>query len=197
MSTITIKGQAVKTVGELPKPGSKAPDFTLTKTDLSDTTLKNYTGKIVVLNIFPSVDTPVCSASVRRFNQEISTYPNAVVICASLDLPFAHARFCEAEGLKDVIPVSEFRNRDFGDTYGVRIIEGPLTGLLARSVVVIDEKGEVIYSKLVEELTTEPDYEDVLAVLKKQALDVCTSSDTAEQSRFADNDEPCDDGRDG
>ncbi len=197
MATIKIKGQPVKTIGELPKPGSKAPDFTLTKTDLSDTTLTDYTGKIVVLNIFPSVDTPVCSASVRRFNQEISSYPNAVVICASLDLPFAHSRFCEAEGLKDVIPVSEFRDKDFGNTYGVRIIEGPLTGLLARAVVVIDEKGEIIYSKMVEELTTEPEYEEVIAVLKKKDLDVCTNSDTAEQSRFSDNDEPCNDGREG
>ncbi|MCP4118495.1 MAG: thiol peroxidase [Desulfobacteraceae bacterium] len=166
MANFKIDGNPATTVGSLPGGGEKAPDFLLTKTDLSDISLKDVAGKKVVLNIFPSVDTPVCSASVRRFNSEISSCPGAVVLCISLDLPFAHSRFCETEGLKDVIPVSELRNRAFGDGYGVRIAQGPLAGLLARAVVVIDETGTVIYSKLVEELKNEPDYEAVLDLLK-------------------------------
>jgi thiol peroxidase len=203
MATIKIGGNPVQTAGELPKPGDPAPKFMLTKTDLTDMSLKDFSGKKIVLNIFPSIDTSVCSASVRRFNQEISNFPGAVVICASLDLPFAHKRFCEAEGLNDVIPGSELRDRAFGDDYGVRIIEGPLKGLLARSVVVVDEKGVVLFSKLVEELSTEPDYEEVLDVLKKGSAEskndsqACTSSATAEHSRLTDSDEPCDDGRAG
>lgn len=165
MAEITIKGDPVKTIGDLPKVGEKAPDFILTKTDLGDITSKDFLGKKVVLNIFPSVDTPVCSASVRKFNEAITKFSDAVVICASLDLPFAHSRFCETEGLKNVIPASELRDRNFGDHYGVRIVEGPLSGLLARAVVVLDEKGLVIYSRLVPELTKEPEYEEVLKVL--------------------------------
>jgi thiol peroxidase len=165
MAEITIKGDPVKTIGDLPKVGEKAPDFVLTKTDLADITLKDFSGKKVVLNIFPSVDTPVCSASVRKFNEAITKFSDAVVICVSLDLPFAHSRFCETEGLKNVIPVSELRDKNFGDRYGVRIIEGPLSGLLARAVVVLDENSMVIYSHLVSELTTEPEYEEVLKVL--------------------------------
>ncbi len=199
MTTFNIDGNPASTVGDLPEVGEKAPDFLLTKTDLSDITLKDVAGKKVVLNIFPSVDTPVCSASVRRFNSEISSYPNAVVLCISLDLPFAHSRFCETEGLKDVIPVSELRNREFGNTYGVRIADGPLSGLLARAVVVIDENGTIIYSKLVEELKNEPDYEAVLDVLKSSDADetVCIKSSTAEHSRAHDTDDTCDDGRAG
>ena len=203
MATIKIKGNPVQTIGTLPKPGEKAPDFNLTKSDLSDISLKDFSGKKVVLNLFPSIDTPVCSASVRRFNQEVSNFPDAVVICASRDLPFALARVCEAEGLKDVIPASELRDLAFGDTYGIRITEGPLAGLFARSAVVIDEKGIVLYAKFVEELTTEPDYEEVLDVLRKTPAgseddsEACTSSATAEHSRMTDNDEPCDDGRAG
>jgi len=200
MARVTIGGEAVHTIGELPKVGVKAPDFMLTKTDLADISLKDVAGKKVVLNIFPSVDTPTCSASVRRFNAEISKFPDTVVLCASLDLPFAHSRFCEAEGLKDVVPVSELRNREFGNNYGVRMVEGPLAGLLARAVVVLDEKGKVIFSKLVSELKNEPDYESVLDVLsgnEKSGNDVCTTSATAEHSRAEDADEPCDDGREG
>ncbi len=200
MARITIGGEAVHTSGELPKVGLKAPDFLLTKTDLTDISLKDVVGKKVVLNIFPSVDTSVCSASVRRFNAEISKFPNTVVLCVSLDLPFAHSRFCEAEGLKDVVPVSELRNRDFGNNYGVRMVEGPLAGLLARAVVVLDEKGKVILSKLVSELKNEPDYESVLDVLRgdvKLKNDVCTTSSTAEHSRSGNADEVCDDGRAG
>ncbi|MFO7559516.1 MAG: thiol peroxidase [Desulfobacterales bacterium] len=200
MARITVGGEAVHTIGELPKVGSKAPDFLLTKTDLTDISLKDVVGKKVVLNIFPSVDTSVCSASVSRFNAEISKFPNAVVLCVSLDLPFAHSRFCEAEGLKDVVLVSELRNREFGNNYGVRMVEGPLAGLLARAVVVLDEKGKVIFSKLVSELKNEPDYESVLDVLRgdvKLKKDVCTTSSTAEHSRAGNEDGVCDDGRAG
>ena len=199
MANFKIDGNPATTVGALPGVGDKAPEFLLTKTDLSDISLRDVAGKKVVLNIFPSVDTPVCSASVRRFNSEISSCPGAVVFCISLDLPFAHSRFCETEGLKDVIPVSELRNRDFGDRYGIRIAQGALAGLLARAVVVIDEKGTVIYSKLVEELTKEPDYEGVLGLLEKSGDDenICTQSSTAEHSRPHESEDPCDDGRAG
>ncbi len=199
MTTFKINGETVNTFGELPAVGSKAPDFLLTKTDLSNITLNELTGKKVILNIFPSVDTPICSASVRKFNAEISNYPNAVVLCASRDLPFAHSRFCEAEGLKGVIPVSELRTSGFGDTYGVRIAEGPLTGLFARAVIVVDESGTVLFSKIVEELTNEPDYEEVLDVLKSSDTgdNVCLQSATAEHSRSQDSNDPCDDGRAG
>jgi len=200
MAKLTIGGNPVNTSGDLPEIGTPAPDFILTRTDLTDISLRDVAGKKAVLNIFPSVDTPVCSASVRRFNQEISNFPGAVVLCASLDLPFAHARFCETEGLKNVISVSEMRSRNFGDDYGLRMVDGPLAGLLARAVVVIDESGKVIYTKIVEELKNEPDYEDVLTVLKADSdaqLDVCTQTGTAEHSRPDDPNEPCDDGRAG
>jgi thioredoxin-dependent peroxiredoxin len=166
MAQITLKGNPVKTSGELPKVGDPAPDFVLTKTDLSDVSLKDFAGKTIVLNIFPSVDTAVCSMSVRKFNAQIDQYDNAAVLCVSLDLPFAHARFCGAEGLNQVISVSELRNRDFGNRYGVRIIDGPLAGLLARAVVIIDAKGNVIYTQLVPEIAEEPDYAAALAMLK-------------------------------
>ncbi|MBI5057209.1 MAG: thiol peroxidase [Nitrospirae bacterium] len=166
MAEITFKGSPVNTIGELPKAGEQAPDFVLTKTDLSDISLKDLAGKRAVLNIFISVDTSVCAASVRRFNAEVDKLKNTVVLCVSLDLPFALSRFCGAEGLNNVIPVSELRNRSFGNRYGVRIAEGPLAGLLARSVVIIDEKGKVIYTELVKEIAEEPDYEKALQVLR-------------------------------
>lgn len=159
MATVTFKGSPVQTIGELPKTGEAAPDFTLTKTDLSETTLNDYRKKKIVLNIFPSIDTPVCSMSVRKFNAEITKHDNAVVLCASMDLPFAHARFCGAEGLDDVVSVSAFRNPEFGKRYGVEITDGPLAGLLARAVVVIDENGAVSYTQLVPEIAEEPDYQ--------------------------------------
>ena len=203
MAQITVKGEPVNTTGELPKNGEDAPDFTLTKTDLSDISLKDFTGKKIVLNIFPSIDTPVCAISVRRFNEEISKYENADVICASMDLPFAHARFCSAEGLEKVISASEMRNREFGDRYGVRMVDGPLAGLLARAVVVINEKGKVIYSQMVQEIADEPDYEKALNMLKEETLknnlelQACVQTSTAEHARSLDEDEPCDDGRSG
>lgn len=166
MAKITFKGSPINTIGELPKVGEEAPDFVLTKTDLTDISLQDVAGKKVVMNIFPSIDTPVCATSVRRFNTEINKYNNAMVLCISVDLPFAHARFCGAEGLNNVVSVSDLRNRDFGNRYGVRIIDGPLAGLLARSIVVLDEKGKVIYTQLVEDIAEEPDYEKALKVLR-------------------------------
>ena len=167
MAQITFKGNPVQTIGELPEPGEPAPDFKLTKTDLTDISLKDFTGQRVVLNIFPSIDTSVCATSVRRFNAEVDKLKDAVVICASMDLPFAHARFCGAEGLEKVVSASEVRDREFGDRYGVRMTEGPLAGLLARAVVVIDPNGSVIYTQLVPEITQEPDYEAALSLLKE------------------------------
>lgn len=165
MAKITLKGNAINTCGNLPATGSSAPDFKLTKTDLGDVSLKDFTGKKIVLNIFPSIDTEVCATSVRRFNQDASKHANTVVLCVSLDLPFAHNRFCGAEGLKNVVSVSELRARGFGEAYGVRIVDGPLAGLLSRAVVVIDEKGKVIYTQQVPEIVEEPDYAKALAVL--------------------------------
>lgn len=165
MAKITLKGNPINTCGTLPAVGSQAADFVLTKTDFADVSLQNFTGKKIVLNIFPSIDTPVCATSVRRFNAEAVKLNNAVVLCVSVDLPFAHQRFCGAEGLEKVIPVSELRKRKFGEDYGVRIIDGPLAGLLSRAVVVIDEKGKVIYTEQVPEIAQEPNYEAALKVL--------------------------------
>ncbi|MBT4364605.1 MAG: thiol peroxidase, partial [Desulfobacteraceae bacterium] len=196
MAQITIGGAPFNTIGELPDPGSKAPDFVLTKTDLTDISLNDLKGKKVVINIFPSIDTPVCSASVRRFNEEVSNLQGTSVVCVSLDLPFAHSRFCEAEGIKDVIPASEMRNRDFGDRYGVRMVDGPLAGLLARAVIVLNEESDILYSKLVSDISMEPEYDEVLNILKKYETEggidkeLCTQAPTAEHSRPGNNDEP-------
>lgn len=165
MAKIALKGNEIDTIGSLPEIGANAPDFTVVKTDLSETSLKDYAGKTVVLNIFPSIDTGICAASARRFNSEASGKDNSVVLCVSADLPFAHGRFCEAEGLNDVVPVSVFRTDDFGEKYGQKIINGPLAGLLARAVVVIDGGGKVKYVEQVPEITQEPDYEKALAAL--------------------------------
>lgn len=165
MASITLKGNPISTVGELPKPGSAAPAFTAVKTDLSACALADLAGKKVVLNIFPSIDTGVCAASTRRFNQEAAALENTVVVCVSADLPFALGRFCGAEGLKDVVPVSIFRNPEFGKNYGVTIADGPLAGLLSRAVVVIDASGKVAYTEQVPEITQEPNYEAALAAL--------------------------------
>jgi len=166
MAKITFKGNPVQTAGTLPAVGSAAPDFKLTKSDLSDTSLKDYRGKRVVLNIFPSLDTPVCAASVRRFNAEASKLDNTVVLCISRDLPFAQSRFCAAEGLNNVITASEYRNASFGDAYGVRMQDGPLSGLFSRAVVVVSENGKVKYTEQVPEIVHEPDYAAALAALK-------------------------------
>lgn len=163
MAQITLKGNPINTCGELPKVGTSAPDFCLTGTDLADVTLKSFAGKRIILNIFPSVDTPVCATSVRQFNAKASSLPDTVVLCVSLDLPFAFKRFCGAEGLDNVHPVTEMRARGFGEDYGVRISDGPLAGLLSRAVVVIDKNGTVTHTQQVPEITTEPNYEDAVA----------------------------------
>lgn len=166
MAKVTLKGNPINTSGDLPAVGSKAPDFTLVKTDLSAVSLADLTGKTVVLNIFPSVDTGVCAASVRRFNAELEKAGDVVVLCASADLPFAHGRFCGAEGLERVVSVSDLRDKGFGERFGVKIVDGPLAGLLARSVVVIDGSGTVTYTQLVPEIVEEPNYDAALAAAK-------------------------------
>ena len=165
MARFTLKGNPFNTVGELPARGSAAPDFRLVKTDLGEVRLADLKGQRVVLNIFPSLDTEVCAASVRRFNAEAAGLSNTTVLCVSMDLPFAHKRFCTTEGLERVVSASDFREGVFGRAYGVRIADGPLAGLLARSVVVLDGTGKVIHSQLVPETVTEPDYAAALAVL--------------------------------
>jgi thiol peroxidase len=166
MAATKIKGAPVNTVGDLPQPGADAPNCTLVKTDLSELTFAELSGQKVVLNIFPSLDTPVCAASVRRFNELAGNVDNTTVLCISLDLPFAQARFCGAEGLDKVVPLSAFRDATFGTKYGVSMSDGPLAGLFARAVVVVDESGDVIYSQLVPEITEEPNYDAALAALK-------------------------------
>ena len=165
MASITLKGNAVSTVGELPAVGSSAPSFSGIKTDLSECTLADLTGKKVVLNVFPSIDTGVCAASTRHFNEAAGSLDNTVVVCVSVDLPFALGRFCGAEGLENVIPLSVFRNPEFGSGYGVTIADGPLAQLLSRAVVVIDESGKVVYTEQVPEITQEPNYEAALEAL--------------------------------
>jgi len=165
MATITLKGNPITTVGSLPAVGIPAPLFSLVKTDLSTVTSQDLRGKRIVLNIFPSVDTPTCATSVRRFNAEAAKLANTVVLCVSKDLPFAHARFCGAEGLKDVHGVSDFRSPAFGTDYGVTITSGPVQGLFSRAVVVIDAAGMVVHTEQVAELANEPDYAAVLAKL--------------------------------
>jgi len=198
MTQITLKGNPIHTSGNVPSPGYAAPDFVLTKKDLSNMSLRDVVGKRVVLNIFTSIDTSTCAASVRRFNAEISGQKNSVVLCISRDLPFAHARFCEAEGIENAITLSEMRNREFGEKYGLVLLDGPLAGLLARAVLVLDESGKVIYSELVPEHGNEPNYEKALGALKNTAsIDACTSSFTAEHARGEGEDDACDDGRSG
>ncbi|MBK8976639.1 MAG: thiol peroxidase [Planctomycetes bacterium] len=163
MAKITFKGSPVATVGELPAPGAKAPAFRLVATDLSEVTNADVAGKRVVLNIFPSVDTAVCAMSVRQFNQRAAGLPGTVVLCVSKDLPFAHKRFCGAEGIENVRSVSSFRGPDFGRDYGVTMTDGPLAGLFARAVVVLDGQGKVVHRQLVPEIAQEPDYDAALA----------------------------------
>lgn len=164
MATITLKGNPFHTNSDLPAVGTKAPAFSLVKTDLSEVTGESLAGKRVVLNIFPSVDTPTCAQSVRTFNAQASSLDNTVVICASQDLPFALARFCGAEGLNNVIPASAFRS-DFASTYGVKLTDGPLAGLTARAVVVIGADGKVLHTELVSEIANEPNYDAALKAL--------------------------------
>jgi thioredoxin-dependent peroxiredoxin len=166
MSQVTLGGKPVHTSGELPALGTDAPAFTLTTPDMSPITKADLAGQRVVLNIFPSLDTAVCATSVRTFNARAGEATNTVVLCVSADLPFAAGRFCTAEGIANVTPASDFRNKEFGDAYGVRLVDGRLAGLLARSVVVLDERGTVIHRQLVPDIGQEPDYDAALASLK-------------------------------
>ncbi|TPN83421.1 thiol peroxidase [Aquimarina algicola] len=165
MASITLKGNTIHTSGELPKVGEKAPNFELVSKDLSTAKLEDYEGNRVVLNIFPSVDTGVCAASVREFNKVAGDLENTKVLCISRDLPFAQDRFCGAEGLQNVINHSDFKTGKFGKDYGLDIVDGPLEGLHSRAVVVLDEKGIVLHAEQVPEITQEPNYSDALKVL--------------------------------
>ncbi len=165
MAQITLKGNPINTKGGLPANNSKAPGFKLVKSDLSELRLEDLKGKKVVLNIFPSLDTDVCAASVRRFNTEAAKLNNTIVVCVSRDLPFAHGRFCSAEGINNVITASDFRDGSFGSDYGVMIVDGPLAGLHSRAVVILDEDGTVKYSEQVPEIVQEPDYESALKAI--------------------------------
>lgn len=164
MAETNFKGETVNTVGDLPAVGAAAPDFTLTGSDLSDIKLGDYAGRRVVLNIFPSIDTGVCATSVRKFNEIAASLENTTVVCASADLPYALGRFCGAEGIEDVVVGSTFRS-SFGDDYGVRMVDGPMRGLNARAVVVIDTTGEVIHTELMPSIGQEPNYDAAVAAL--------------------------------
>ena len=165
MSKITLKGNQINTIGELPGIGKSASDFRLIATDLSLKTLEDYKGKSLVLNIFPSIDTGTCAASVRNFNKTAADLKNTLVLCISRDLPFAQNRFCGAEGIENVVMLSDFKSGQFGKDYGLEIIDGPLAGLNSRCIVVINPEGQVIYTEQVAETTEEPNYELALASL--------------------------------
>lgn len=165
MATVTLGGNPIHTNGELPKTGSKAPDFKLVNTDLSIASLADFAGSKVVLNIFPSIDTGTCATSVRTFNAKASTLANTKVLCISRDLPFAQKRFCGAEGLENVINLSDFNTGSFGKTYGLEITDSVLAGLHSRVVIVLDENGVVKYTEQVPEIADEPNYESALAAL--------------------------------
>ncbi|WP_163835251.1 thiol peroxidase [Spartinivicinus ruber] len=165
MSTVTFQGNPVSVSGKFPTVGEKANSFSLCGADLSDIKLGAFAGKKVVLNIFPSIDTPVCAASVRAFNQKAAAKENTAVICISADLPFAAGRFCEVEGINGVVTASFFRTPEFTESYGVNINEGPLRGLAARAVICLDEQGKVVHSELVKEITEEPNYQAALDAL--------------------------------
>jgi thiol peroxidase len=165
MATVMLRGTPVHTTGELPAVGAPAPAFTLSGLDLKDFSNADFAGKWVVLNIFPSVDTPTCAESVRRFNQRAASLTGTVVLCVSQDLPFAQKRFCGAEGIEKVVMASAFRHPEFGRAYGLTITDGPLAGLLSRAIVVIDALGKVVYTEQVPEISQEPNYEQALSVL--------------------------------
>lgn len=166
MSTVTLRGNPIPVNGTFPSVGSVAPAFTLVGGDLADVTLATYAGKRKVLNIFPSIDTPTCATSTRKFNAQADSIANTVVLCVSADLPFAQKRFCGAEGLNNVVTLSTMRGREFIRDYGVEIGAGPLAGVTARAVVVLDENNTVLHAELVSEIADEPNYESALAVLK-------------------------------
>ena len=165
MATVTLHGDSIQTIGELPAKGTSAPDFKLTKGDLSATTLADYKGKKVVLNIFPSIDTGTCATSVREFNKKAAGLANTTVLCISKDLPFAQARFCGAEGIENVEMLSDFKDGNFGAAYGLAFSNGPLMPLHSRAVVVLNEEGKITYTEQVPEIVDEPNYEAALAAL--------------------------------
>ncbi len=165
MATITLQGNEIHTSGELPRVGSKAPDFTLTDSDLNDVSLSRWMGKKKLVSIFPSIDTPVCAASTKKFNDYAREHDDTVMLMVSADLPFAHKRFCGAEDLENVHSLSTMRSGDFARNYGVLIADGPLAGLTARAVIVLDENDTVVHSELVPEIGQEPDYEAALKAL--------------------------------
>ena len=164
-STVTLGGNPVEVAGNFPRKGDIAPAFSLVGNDLSDVPLKQFSGKRKILNIFPSVDTPTCATSVRNFNKRASELPDTVVLCISVDLPFAQKRFCGAEGLNNVVTLSTMRGREFLKDYGVEIASGPLTGLAARAVVVLDAQNRVLYTELVPEIKNEPNYDAAIKAL--------------------------------
>jgi thiol peroxidase len=166
MTKITLKGNTINTIGQLPKIGTQAKDFKLIAADLSEKSIADFKGSKLVLNIFPSLDTPTCAASVRHFNQAAGDLDNTKVLCISRDLPFAQARFCGAEGLDNVITLSDFQRGTFGQDYGVEIVDGPLAFLHSRAVIILDENGKVTYTQQVPEIVDEPNYEEVLEALK-------------------------------
>lgn len=167
MASITLNGTIVQTAGTLPAIGTQAPDFTVTKTDLGELHLKNLSAKKIILNIFPSLDTPTCARAMFAFNELAKKHPDFLFLCISADLPFAQKRFCSSNQMDNVIAASVFRHPQFGQTYGVEIKTGPLTGLLCRAIVVIDEKGKVTYTQQVKEIANEPDYDAVqMAILR-------------------------------
>lgn len=165
MATVTLKGNEIHTLGNLPAIGGSAPDFKLTMTDLSTSSLSEYEGRRLVLNIFPSIDTGTCAASVRQFNKEAAELENTVVLCISKDLPFAQTRFCGAEGIENVVMLSDYKDGGFGKAYQVELTDGPLQGLLSRSVVVVNENGNVVYTEQVAETVEEPNYKAALEAL--------------------------------
>jgi len=166
MATVTLKGNEINTLGNLPEIGNDMPNFSLVKNDLSELSNGDLLGKKVVYNIFPSVDTGTCAASTRRFNQEASSLENTAVVCVSRDLPFAQKRFCGAEGINDVIMASDYKNGDFGKDLGIIFTDGPLNSLLSRAVIVTDENGKIIFTEQVAETSEEPNYEAALAAVK-------------------------------
>ncbi len=166
MANITLGGEPTETNGELPAVNNAAPDFKLTKTDFSEVSLADFKGKNIILNIFPSVDTGVCATSVRKFNEEAAGLDNTVVLCVSMDLPFAQARFCGAEDIENAIPVSNFKHPEFAEAYGVKILKGNFAHLNARAVVVINGEGKVIHTELVPEIGEEPNYQEALNSVK-------------------------------
>ncbi|MBJ6367302.1 thiol peroxidase [Snuella sedimenti] len=166
MATVSLKGTLINTIGSLPKIGSVAPDFELTKTDLSDVTLNDYKGSKVILNIFHSLDTGTCANSVRKFNEEASKLENTKILCISKDLPFANGRFCESEGIENLEVLSDFRNGNFGKNYNLEYVDGPIRGLLSRCIIVLDENSKVLHTEQVYDVVTEPDYKSALNALK-------------------------------